>query len=245
MILKCIVLLRVEYFEQGGRRIAAKVVTDLVDLVDHEQRIVRPDLANLLNDSARQRADVSPTVAAYVRFVPYPADGHANELAAQRPCDRSAQRRLAHSRRTGKAENRPTPGRVELAHREVLKDALLDLVQIVVVLVQNLLGLADVELVLRGLGPRKFAEPAKIIHRAAVFRRRLVRPREPFKFPVGLLLDSLRHLGLGDGLAQLIELDLAAVCLAELLLDGPHLLLEVVLPLSLVDLAFDLLLNLR
>ena len=40
------VLLRVEHFEQRARRIAAEVGADLVDLVDHEQRVVGAGVAH-------------------------------------------------------------------------------------------------------------------------------------------------------------------------------------------------------
>ena len=37
------VLLRIEHLEQCRRRVAAEVVTELVDLVEQEDRVVRPD----------------------------------------------------------------------------------------------------------------------------------------------------------------------------------------------------------
>ena len=51
----------------------------------------------------------------------------------------------------------------------------------------------------------------------------------------GRLEHVLRQVGLGDALAQLVELDRALVGVAELALDRLHLLAQVILALVLVD----------
>ena len=132
------VLLGVEHLEQRGRRVAAEVGAELVDLVEHEHRVLGADPAHALDDAARERADVRAAVAADLGLVAHAAERDADELAPERARDRLAERRLADARRPGQAEDRPLLPRRELAHRQVLEDALLHLLQIVVVGVEDL-----------------------------------------------------------------------------------------------------------
>jgi hypothetical protein len=56
------VLLGVEHLEERGRRIAAEVGPDLVDLVEHDDRVLRPRPLDPLDDAAGERADVGPAM---------------------------------------------------------------------------------------------------------------------------------------------------------------------------------------
>ena len=76
---------------------------------------------------------------------------------------------------------------------------------------------------------------------AAAWRQLL----EPAELAVGDLADLLGQLDLGELLAQLLDLGLARVALAELLLDRLELLAQDVLALGLVELGLDLGLDLR
>ena len=55
---------------------------------------------------------------------------------------------LADAGRADEAEDRPVQVGLELAHREELEDAVLDLLEVVVVVVEDLAGVRDVEVVL-------------------------------------------------------------------------------------------------
>jgi hypothetical protein len=68
-----VVLLRIENLEQGGRGIAPPVVAELVDLVQHEHRIVRSGTADRLDDPARHRADVCAPVTANFGLIAHAA----------------------------------------------------------------------------------------------------------------------------------------------------------------------------
>ena len=63
MIVEREVLLRIQHFQQCGRRIAAEVHRHLVDFVQQEQRIVHARLGHVLHDLAGHRADVRAAVA--------------------------------------------------------------------------------------------------------------------------------------------------------------------------------------
>ena len=59
-----------------------------------------------------------------------------------------AERGLADAGRADEAEDRPSTIRIQLAHRQVLEDAVLHLLQAVVVGVEHLAGVGDVDDVL-------------------------------------------------------------------------------------------------
>ncbi len=87
VVLEGVVLLRVEHLEQRRARVAAEVHADLVDLVEHEDRVVRAAGLDVLDDPAGQRADVGAPVTADLGLVVDAAEAHAHELAAHGPGD--------------------------------------------------------------------------------------------------------------------------------------------------------------
>src|SRR5216684_4259565 len=101
-----VVLRGVEHLEQRRRRVAPPVAADLVDLVEHDHRVLGPGFFQRAHDPAWKRPDVGAPVAANVRLVADSAQGHARELAAQRAGDRLAQRRLAGPGRADQGDDR-------------------------------------------------------------------------------------------------------------------------------------------
>ena len=75
---------------------------------------------------------------------------------------RAAERGLADAGRPDEAEDRALLVLLELADREVLDDALLDLLEAVVVLVEDLAHLRDVHVVLVVCGPRQVEDPVEV-----------------------------------------------------------------------------------
>ncbi len=133
------VLLGIEHLEQRRRRIAAEVRAHLVDLVEQEERIRGLRLAHRLDDLAGHRADIGAAVAADLGLVAHAAERHAHELAAGRLGDRLAERGLADARRADEAQDRAGQLVGALLHGEILDDALLDLLEAVVIGVEDLL----------------------------------------------------------------------------------------------------------
>ena len=129
-------------------------------------------------------------------------------------------------------------------HREVLEDALLDLVEPVVVLVEDLASSDEVELLLALPLPRQPGEPVEVRPDDRRLRRRLRHLLETAEFLERLLLDLLGHARLLDLLLVLVDLGLDLVVLPELLLDRLELLAEEVLALRLGHLLLDAVLDL-
>ena len=156
-----VVLLRIEHLEQRRGRIAVEAGAELVQLVEHEHRIARARLADPLDDVAGQRADVGAPVAADLGLVVHAARLVRTNL---RPVARAM---------LWPSEVLPTPGGptntgsgsclgIELAHRQILEDAPLDLGQAVVVLVQDAPRLGNVDGVLARLRPGQLDQPVQI-----------------------------------------------------------------------------------
>ena len=151
VVAKTVVLFRIEHFQQRRRRIAAKIRADLVDLVEHDQRIVCAGLLNRLNDAAGHRADVSSAVAANLSFIVNAAQRQAHKLSIERARDRTTQRSLANSRRANQTKNRAFRFFLQLANSQRFDDSILNLLESVVIFVENLLGLFQIEIVNRRL----------------------------------------------------------------------------------------------
>ncbi len=149
MIVERVVLLGVEHLEQRRRGIAAEVGRHLVDLVEQEDRVVRARPSSaiwmILPGSAPMYVRRWPRISASSRTPP--SDRRTN----LRPVARAMLlARLVLPTPGGPTKHRIGPLSLlrQRLHREVLEDALLDLLQAVVVLVEDLLGLVDVEALL-------------------------------------------------------------------------------------------------
>ena len=147
----------------------------------------------------------------------------------------------------GPTKHRIEPARVglELAHGEELDDAVLDLLDVVVVLVEHRARVLEVEVVLGRLVPRQRGDPLQVGADDAVLGRLRRQRLQALELAVDLAADVL---GQRDGvelLAQLVGLGGRLVELAELAADGVELLAQHELALALVDLRLDLVLDLR
>ena len=109
--------------------------------------LIVPGLLHALDDLPGERADVGAAVAADGGLVVHAAERDADELAPERARDAAAERRLADAGRPDEAEDRALLVLLQLADGEVLEDALLDLLEAVVVLVEDLADRGDVEVV--------------------------------------------------------------------------------------------------
>src|SRR5262249_14222925 len=149
---------RVQYLQESRRRIAAPVRADLVDLVEHEDGIAGLCAAEGLDDATGHGSDVRPPMPADLRLVADAAQRHSRELSPQRAGDALAEAGFAHPGRAHEAEDGLARRAVschvrrlgrrgaietgcaflaELLHREVLEDAVLDLLEIVVIFVED------------------------------------------------------------------------------------------------------------
>jgi hypothetical protein len=163
----------------------------------------------------------------------------ADELPSRRLGDRAAERGLAHAGRADQAQDRALEVARALLHGQVLQDPLLDLLQAVVVLVQDALGLLEVDRLGLGLAPRDGQQPVEVVPHDRGLGRHRAHVLELLQLALGLGPRLLRQLGLTDALLEFDDLVAGVVGLAELALDRLHLLVQIVLALSLLHLALD------
>ena len=187
MVVEGRVLLGVEHLEQRRRRVAAEVRAELVDLVEQEERVRRLRLLHALDDLARQRADIGPAMAADLGLVTHAAQRHAHEVAAGRLGDRLAERGLADARRADQAQDRALHLVDALLDREVLEDALLDLLEAVMVGVENVLGVLQVLDDLGRLAPRNRQQPVEVVAHHRRLGRHRAHGAKLLQLAIGLL----------------------------------------------------------
>src|SRR6266498_527129 len=198
-----------------------------------------PDhLPHRLDDLAGHRADIGPSMPADLRLVAHSAERDAHEVAARGPRDRLAERGLAQAGRTDQAQDRPGQLVDALLDREILDDALLDLLQAEMVVVGNLLGEHEALLELGLLAPWDRQQPVEIVAHDGGFRRHRRHLPQLLELVLGLFARFLGELDLLDLVLELAEL-VASLLVAELILDRLHLLVEIVLTLRLLHLALD------
>ena len=108
----------------------------------------------------------------------------------------------------GPTKQRIGPLRVlpQLAHGQVLEDAVLDLLEVVVVLVEDAAGVRDVEVVLGRGRPRQVDEPLEVGAHDGVLGRLRRDDAQALELVLGGLARLLRQVGVVDLLAQLVEL---------------------------------------
>ena len=242
-----VILLGIEHFQQRGRRIAAKICAELVDLVEHKHRVVHTRAPDCLNDCAGQRADVGTPVPTNLGLVAHAAQRKANELAAHRARNRAAQAGFAHAGRPYKAQDRATwVGRqaqallAQRAHGQVFQNARLDTLKVVVVLVEHLLGVRDIELVVAVLFPGQCQQGFEVGANHAILGGSGRHLRQPAQLAFGLRLCFGAHASLARGLAQARDLGGVLVSFAQLLANGAQLLAQQIFALVLVDAALHL-----
>ncbi len=237
VVAEAVVLGRVEHLEQRRRRIAAPVVADLVDLVEHHDRVEGAGLAQGADQPSRQGADVGAPVAADLGLVADAAQADARELAPQGAGHGLAERRLAGSGGADQGQDHPALALVHAAlaaqapDRQVLEDALLDLLQAGVVRVEDLAGLVHVQPLVGARVPGQRDHPLQVGADHPGLRA-VGLALEPRELALGLHAGRLGHAGGLDALGPVVA---RLVVLAELPADRGQLAAQQHLALGLVE----------
>ncbi|MNO77287.1 hypothetical protein D3C76_683900 [compost metagenome] len=249
MVVEVVVLLRVEHFQQRRSRVATHVAAHLVDFVEQEQRVADTHFCHLLNQSSWHRTDVSTAMTTNFRLVTHTAEGHAHEFAVGGVSNRLRQGRFTHPGRTDQAQHRTTNFLHAFLHGEVFEDAFLDLFQAIVVGIEDIFGTRQVQAYLALGLPRYLHQPIDIGTHHGGFGRHGRHLLELVQLGQRLGQGILGQAGSVDALFQVFNFVVAFVAVAELFLNGLHLLIQVVLALAALHLllhaATDALLDLQ
>ena len=210
---------------------------------------MRAGLGDGPHDAAGLGADVGAAVAADLGLVADAAEGDPHERAAQGAGDRLAEAGLADAGRPDEGDDRATPRPVaalgvavaastaplgpQLAHGEELDDAVLDLVEAVVVGVEHLAGVGQVELVGGALAPRELEHACRARCGSSRARAPAGWCARAGRSPASTALrDAPRAARRPLGQLGAVRLGrVVVVALAELLADGGQLLAQQVLAL--------------
>jgi hypothetical protein len=132
---------------------------------------------------------------------------------------------------------------LQLAHGEELENPVLHVLEAEMVLVQDLLGLEQVDLVFRARAPRQLGHQLEVCPQHLVLGRLRVRPLQTPQLPLHLGAGFIIQLQFLDPLAQLLQFA-RLILVPKLALDRLHLLAQHDLPLLLAQLLLHLLLDL-
>ncbi len=196
MVRKRIILLRVQHLEEGRGRVAPEVGADLVHFIQYKDGVVGTNPAHALDDAAGESPHVGAAVPPDLGFVPHTPQGQAYELAPQGPGNGAPQGGLAGTRRPHEAQNGPLHVGLEFAHRQVLQNAFLNFFQVVMVLIQNLTGLGQLQVVLGDDTPRQLDHPFQVVADDLVVRGGGRGALEALQFPFSLFHGVGRQFGI-------------------------------------------------
>jgi len=240
MVGEGVVLRGVEHFEEGGGGVAPEIRADLVEFIEQDHRVAAFDAAQGLNDTPREGPDVGAAVAADFGLVAHAAQGDAGELPAEGIGDAAAQGGLADTGRADQAEDRPLELLAAFDDRQELEQAVLDFDQAEMLVVENPLGLGEVNFVFGFLFPGQGQNPINVVPRDRVFGGGGGHLLEAVQFLVGDVAGFGGEGGLLDAFAERAHLARVGVAFAQLTLDGAELLAKEEIALGFGDRGGDL-----
>lgn len=220
-----------------------RVRRQLIDLVEQDDGVHAARQLERGDDAAGHRADVGLAVAADFGFIADAAERDAHILAVGRARDRFGNGAFADAGRADKTDDLPVELGRELLDGHKFQNAVLDLAQTVVVLVENLRGLLNVQPVSGAPAPGQFKAGFDIIADHGRFGRTERHPRQ-----LGVLLvQPFGHLGgqlrFFDPRIILVALLVARFVDVQFALDGLELLAEIDFALAALEVIANLGLN--
>jgi len=157
------ILLRVQHFKQRRGRIAAEILTHLVDFIEQKERVRFLRLLHRLDNLARHRADIGAAMPANLGLIPYAAQRHAHEFAARRLRNGFAQRGLADARRADQTQDRALELVHAFLHGEIFDNPLFDFFKPVMIGVENFLRLGEIVFHLGAIVPGDRGQPVEVV----------------------------------------------------------------------------------
>ncbi len=148
MVGKGVVLLRIQHFKQSGRGISLVGGANLIDLIQHEYRIIFASSSDFLNNSAGKCPDIGAAVPPNFRFIPDTAQGNSNKFSTQCPGNGASKGCLACARRPEKTEDRALGIFFQFPDGKIFKNSFFRLLKSVMILIQYLSCSFNIQFVL-------------------------------------------------------------------------------------------------
>ena len=228
------VLFGIQHLQKCRRGVAAVIAAQLVDLIEKQQRIFGPGLLDGGQDTSRHRADIGFSVTADLGLVVDASEGNARQFAVERARDAHGNRGFSHARRADQTDDLPGKLRRKLLDRQNLKDPLLNLFQPEVILVEDTARRPHIPALLAAAVPRQLQRNVQVITDHGCLGRAEGLLHQALEFAVQLRGNLLRQRQFFNFLPVLFKLRFV-VALAQLIADDLHLLPQIIIPLTLVD----------
>ena len=148
VVSKTAVLFRVEHLQQSGCGIALIAGSDLVDLVQHDDRVLGAGFSQCADQLAGQRADVGAAVALDFGFIAHAAYRETMKLPAHGVGDGAPEGGLANARGADEEQDRAADVALHQTEAEKLQNAFLDVIEPVVASIEARGGRCEVLCVL-------------------------------------------------------------------------------------------------
>ena len=196
MVAECVILFRIQRFQQGGCRVSPEIAGHLVNLIQKEQGIQAPRLLHAVDQPSRHSPDISAAMSANLSFIPYPAQRNTGKFTVYCFGNGNRHGSLAHTGRPHKTQDWRFIGLCQLLYRKVLQYSLFDLFQAIMMLVKNFGCLTNIKAVLVILSPWQIQHSIQIVSDNCAFSHH----GRHFNQPVYFFAKPLRHLfGKGKG----------------------------------------------
>jgi hypothetical protein len=144
MIPEGAVLLGIQYLQQGGGRIAAVIIAELIYLIQQQHGIGAAGLLDGIDDTTGHTAYISFPMTADLRFIFDTAQRDTSIAASHRLRDTAHDGGFAHAGRAHKAEDLTIDIRRKRPNSQSFQYTLLDLLEAVVLLIEELGSLFEI-----------------------------------------------------------------------------------------------------
>ena len=196
-----------------------------------------------MNNASRHRTDIGTTMTADFSLITHTAQRNAGKFTLNSLGNTACQACFAYARRSYKTQNRSACAFGQRTYCQILQNALLNLLQTVVVIIKNSLRLIKVKIILSEFAPRQCQQRVNI----GADYRSLRRHRRHFRQTSQLLVDFfrnvLRHFQLGHLLLIVSNFCLYVFVFAKLLAYSLNLLAQIIFLLILFHLLVYLVRN--
>src|SRR5438876_10499889 len=109
-------------------------------------------------------------MSANLRFIPNTAQTHSHKLPTERISDRLTEACLADTGRPEKTKNRAVSLRVQFADGEIFDQSPFYFFKVVMIAIEDLLGLVEIEIILAQFRPRQLCDRFDIAHDHGILR---------------------------------------------------------------------------
>jgi hypothetical protein len=148
------ILFGIKHLQERTRRVPINPSSNFVNFIKHNKRVLGSHTLEGLDDLARKRSDIGSSMTLDLRHIGQSAYGEPEELPSECAGDGFTNTRLANARWSNEAKDLAFDCSAELAYCDEFEDAVLNVFQTVVVLVEYLDGMLDGIVLRRVAAPR-------------------------------------------------------------------------------------------